>query len=73
MHAALNFFSVAIPALERFLVLFAPAERFAFALTGNAEPLATWLVLLASQAVYWALIGVLILAVVREAIELVRR
>jgi hypothetical protein len=73
MHAALNFFSVAIPVLERLLVVFAPAERFAFALTRDADPIATWLVLLASQAIFWALVGVAILAAVREVVELIRR
>jgi hypothetical protein len=73
MHASLHFFSVAIPVLERFLVVFAPAELFAFALTRNADPIATWLLLLASQALFWALVGVLMLAAVREAVELVRR
>lgn len=73
MYAALHFFSVAIPALERFLVLFVPAERFAQALTRDALPLATFIVLMASQAVFWALVGVALLAAVREVVWLVRR
>lgn len=73
MHAALNFFSVAIPTLERLLVVFAPAERFAFAITRNADPIATWLMVLASQAAFWALVGVALLAAVREIVWLVRR
>lgn len=72
MHASLHFFSVPIPALGRFLVLFAPAERFAYAITVDARPIATWLVMLASQAVFWALVGVAILAAVREVVWLVR-
>jgi hypothetical protein len=73
MHATLNFFSVAIPALERFLVLFAPAQRFAFAVTRDSFPLATWLVLILSEAVFWALVGVALLALWREVAALVRR
>lgn len=73
MYASLNFFSVAIPSLERLLVLFAPAERFAHALTQDALPLATFIILLASQAVFWALVGVALLAAVREVAWLVRR
>ena len=73
MYASLHFFSVAIPSLERLLFLFTPAERFAHALTQNALPLATFIVLLASQAVFWALVGVALLAAVREVVWLVRR
>lgn len=73
MHASLHFFSVALGSLERFLVLFAPAERLAFALTENAHPIGTWLLLLASVAVWGALVGVVLLAAVREVVWLVRR
>ena len=73
MYASLHFFSVAIPALERLLFVFAPAERFAHALTQDALPLATFIVLLGSQAVFWALVGVALLAAVREVVWLVRR
>lgn len=73
MYVSLHFFSVAIPSLERLLVLFAPAERFAQVLTQNALPLATFILLLASQAAFWALVGVAILAAFREIAWLVRR
>jgi len=73
MHATLNLFSVAIPSLERLLFLFAPAQRFAFALTRDSFPLATWLVLILSEAVFWALAGVALLALWRELVAFVRR
>lgn len=73
MHMTLNFFSVAIPSLERLLFLFAPAERFAFALTRDSFPLARFILLIASEAVFWALAGVALLALWRELIAFVRR
>ena len=45
MHASLHFFSVAIPSLEPLLVVFGPPQRFAFALSSGANPLARWLLL----------------------------
>jgi hypothetical protein len=73
MHAALHFFSVAIPALERLLVVFGPPERLAFGLTDNMNPLATWMLLLVCVAAWGALAGVAILALVHEATDVVRR
>jgi hypothetical protein len=73
MHAALHFFSAAIPSLEALLIPFGPAERFAFAITQHAAPIGTWIVLLATQAAYWAVIGVALLAAVRGAVFAVRR
>jgi hypothetical protein len=71
MHAALNFFSVAIPSLEGLLVLFAPAQSFAFAVTSADNPLGRWLALIVCQGVYWAIISVVLLAVVHGATDLV--
>jgi hypothetical protein len=73
MHAALNFFAVAMPALERLLAVFGPPERLARGLTAGFDPLATWLLLLPSIAVWGALVGVALLAVVHETTDLVRR
>jgi hypothetical protein len=72
-HAALHFFSVAIPALERGLALFGPPERLAFGLTGSATPLGRWLFLIVSVAVWGALIGVGILSAAHEIGDLFRR
>jgi hypothetical protein len=72
-HASLHFFSAAIYGLERFLVLFAPPERLAFGLTDGADPMATWIVLLAAVAVWGALAGVTLLASVHGGTDLVRR
>ena len=73
MHASLHFFSVAIPALERLLVVFGPPERLAFGLTDGMNPLATWMLLLVTVAAWGALAGVAILALVHEATDLVRQ
>ncbi len=73
MHASLHFFSAALTGLERFLVVFAPAERLAFGLTDGANPLGTWLLLLVAVGVWGALAGVAILAAVREVVSLARR
>lgn len=73
MHASIHFFSVALGGLERLLVLFAPAERLAFAVTEGAHPIGTWLLLLASVATWGALAGVVLLAAVREIVGIVRR
>jgi hypothetical protein len=51
----------------------ASAQRFAFAITRGTFPLATWLVLILSEAAFWALAGVALLAVWRELVALVRR
>ena len=73
MHASLHFFSVAIPSLERLLAVFGPPERLAFGLTENLDPLATWMLMLIAVAVWGALVGVALLALVHEATDLVRR
>ena len=73
MHASLHFFSAALTGLERFLVLFAPAERLALGLTDGVNPLGTWLLLMLAVGVWGALIGVAVLATVREVFGLVRR
>lgn len=73
VHAALHFFSVAIPSLERGLAVFGPPERLAFGLTDGLNPLATWMLLLLSVAVWGALGAVAILALVHEATDAVRR
>jgi hypothetical protein len=73
MHAALHFFSVAVAGLERLLVLFAPAERLAFALTGGAHPMGRWLLLLAAVAVWGALGGIVLLSAAREIAAVARR
>ena len=73
MHATLHFFSVAIPALERFLVLFGPPEQLAFGLTANVNPLATWMLLLLSIGVWGSLAGIALLAAVHEVTDLVKR
>ena len=73
MHAALSFFSVAIPSLERLLAVFGPPERLAYALTNGLNPLATWMLLLITVAVWSALVGVALLAFVHEATDLARR
>ena len=72
LHASLHFFSVAINGLERFLVLFAPAEQLAFGLTKGGNPIATWLLLLVAVGVWGALIGVALLAAVHLVTDLVR-
>ena len=72
-HASLHFFSTAIYGLERFLVLFRPPESLAFALTDGANPIATWLVLLAFIGVWGALIGVVLLTFVHEVTSAARR
>lgn len=72
MHAILSFFSALLPTLGAVLVLFAPATRFAEGLAGGAAPLAQWFVLLVSQALFWALVGVALLAAWREVVYLVR-
>lgn len=72
MHAALNFFSVAIPSLEPLLAPFAPAQSFAFALTANVAPLGRWLMLLLSEGVFWAIVAMLLLAVVHGVTDLIR-
>jgi hypothetical protein len=72
-HAALHFFSVAIPALERLVVLFAPPETFAIGLTRGYNPLATWLLLLVTVAAWGALLGIALLAAMHEATDFVRR
>lgn len=73
LHASLHFFSAALTGLERFLVLFAPAERLALGLTDGFNPLGTWLLLLLAVGAWGALIGVAVLAAFREAAALVRR
>lgn len=73
MHATLSFFSVAMPTLRPLVALFAPAERFAFAITEQAAPMARWLVLITVQAVFWALVGIAALAAWREIEALVRK
>ena len=73
MHASLHFFAAALGGLDRFLVVFAPAERLAFGLTEGSNPLGTWLLLLVAVGVWGALIGVAILAAGREVVSLVRR
>jgi hypothetical protein len=73
LHASLSFFSVVIAELEAFLVVFAPAQRFAFALTEGLEPLARWLALLCTLSVWGALVAVASLAAVHEVTDLVRR
>ena len=73
MHASVHFFSVAIPALERLLVVFGPPERLAYGLTEGMNPLATWMILLLAVAAWGAFAGVAILALVHEATDLVRR
>jgi hypothetical protein len=72
MHATLSFFSVVIADLERLLVVFAPAQRFAFELTEGSEPLARWLALLFTLAIWGALIAVSLLATVHELTDAVR-
>ena len=72
-HATIHFFSVAIIALDRLLVVFGPAERFAFALTEGSAPIARWLLLLLSVGVWGALIAVALLSAVHEATDAVRR
>lgn len=72
-HAALHFFSVAIPALERLLFVFALPETFALGLTRGYNPLATWLLLLLTVAAWGALLGIATLAAVHEATDLARR
>jgi hypothetical protein len=72
MHASLHFFSVAIPSLERFLVVFGPPERLAFGLTDGLNPLGTWLLLLVSVAAWGAFAGIALLALVHETTDLVR-
>jgi hypothetical protein len=73
MHASLHFFSVAIPSLERLLAVFGPPERLAFGLTEGLNPIATWMILLVSVAVWGALVGVAFLALVHETTDLIRR
>lgn len=72
LHAALHFFSVAIPSLERLLVVFGPPERLAFGLTEGFNPLATWFLLLLSVAAWGAFSGIAILAAVHVTTDLVR-
>jgi hypothetical protein len=72
-HATLHFFSVVIVGLDRLLFAFAPAERFAFALTEGSTPLARWLLLIVSVGVWGALIGIALLSLVHELTDGVRR
>ena len=72
-HATLHFFSVALPALDRLLVVFGPPERLAFGITSEVNPLATWLLLILAVAAWGALIGAALLSAVHEATDLVRR
>lgn len=72
MHAILSFFSAVLPSLQVVLVFFAPATRFAEGLTAGAAPLGRWFVLLLSQAFFWALVGLALLAAWREVVHLVR-
>lgn len=72
IHAALHFFSVAIPALERLLVVFGPPERLAFGLTEGFNPLATWMLLLLTVAAWGAFSGVAWLAAVHVVTDAVR-
>lgn len=72
MHAILSFFSAVLPSLRAVLVLFAPPTRLAEGLTAGSAPIVEWFVLLLSQALFWALVGVALLAAWREAVHLVR-
>ena len=72
-HATVHFFSVAIPALERLLIVFGPPEQLAFGITREINPLATWLLLILAVATWGALIGVALLSAVHEATDGVRR
>jgi hypothetical protein len=72
MHAALNFFSVAIPSLEPLLAPFSPAQNFAFALTANVAPLGRWLMLLLCEGVFWAVAVMLLLGVVHVVTDGIR-
>jgi hypothetical protein len=72
-HATLHFFSVALPALDRLLVVFVPPEQLAFGLTRGVNPLATWLLLILAVAAWGAFIGVALLSAVHEATDIVRR
>lgn len=65
MHAILHFFSLWMPALRVPLELFLPAERLAFFVAGGAPPFITWLTLLASEGIFWALAAVAALAAFR--------
>ncbi len=73
LHAALHFFSVAIAELERFLFVFGPAERLALGIAEGGNPIGTWLLLLLSVGAWGALIGVVLLAWVHVATDVVRR
>jgi hypothetical protein len=73
LHASLHFFSAAILALDRFLVVFAPPERLAFGLTAGANPVVTFLLLLLSVAAWGAIIGAAMLATVHHLSSLLRR
>jgi hypothetical protein len=73
MHAALHFFSVAIPSLESLLIVFGPPERFAFALSSGTNAIARWLLLLLSVAAWGGFIGLGLLVVVHEVTDVFRR
>lgn len=72
VHAALHFFSVAMPSLERLLLVFGPPERLAFGLTDGFNPLATWMVLLLAVAAWGAFSGIALLAAVHVATDGIR-
>jgi hypothetical protein len=72
MHAALHFFSVALPVLDRAVAIFGPAERLAYGLTAGFDPLATWFVLLLSVSAWGAFTGIALLATVHVATDIVR-
>lgn len=73
LHASLHFFSAALNGLDRLLLAFAPAERLALGLTQGVNPLGTWFLLILAVGVWGALIGVALLAGVREVAAVVRR
>lgn len=72
IHAALHFFSVAMPALERLLVVFGPPERVAYGLTEGFNPLATWMLLLLAVAAWGAFSGIALLAAVHLVTDAAR-
>jgi hypothetical protein len=72
-HACLHFFSVAISQLERLLIVFAPAEAFAFGLTEGSAPIARYLLLLLTVGVWGALIGIALLSAAHELTDVFRR
>lgn len=72
LHAMLSFFSALLLSLRPILVVFEPATRLAEGLTAGATPIVQWFALLIFQGIFWALVGVALLALFREIAHLAR-